>query len=634
MQSFAPHVLLCTVAILAVVLAGPPRIEFKTTVRTQSAQSPLNSQEDADMHDMDVGDPTPFGDLLVNVPWGKFQGHYIHVRDTKVARWRGFPLGQIVRLGKPIAWPNSNATYQSDTPSKACWQLSPDADHNSFRIPESEQDEQCLQAEIYSTCRPGQKCPVAIIQYAGSGVGGWNVKYNFTANMFDLARKRYGNKFKGFVLVITNYRLGGHHIPSTPAGDAVTPGGESGGYGFYDLEFALDFVQAYIHKFGGDKDGVMKWGHSTGGTWDIGLEGMPSTAGKYRAVMAMSPSPNITMRGPQVQAQQAERFLPFVEGCEGLTGAAQWTCLQNVPARALAAALHNPVTTFEFGVPYSQIYRTMLKSYDGYPPFPTPFGGPNNQSGSAVAYGALKKTLPEALANPDRTSTLYLSSMECEAEFVPWFPLYECMTENPNDWGQCLTTFFVARPGLAEFFLSKFGHLSPRHAFARIYSYVGFNFGLDVIGRLAVEGARANNVDRDVYVSRVNQIPNPAIPLSESGTGFPSTVCAPHGYDVMLMFDLPHHPFDFAAGGDKEFSTEERKLQDDLIDEFLHLLFYGNLDKLDNAPRFDESKKWPAVAFTLVHDNGKRKAKRNFERDITDGLLALGFGFDDMIPNR
>ena len=72
-----------------------------------------------------------------------------------------------------------------------------------------------------------------------------------------------GNASNGDVIYVSmNYRLGALGWQAGPSYQAE--GGVSN-LGLYDQRFALEWVQKYIHLFGGDKDRVTVFGESAGG---------------------------------------------------------------------------------------------------------------------------------------------------------------------------------------------------------------------------------------------------------------------------------------------------------------------------------------------------------------------------------
>ena len=70
---------------------------------------------------------------------------------------------------------------------------------------------------------------------------------------------------EGIILVTINYRLGPLGFMAHPLLSAESPKKVSGNYGTLDQIHALKWVQANIHKFGGDPNNVTIFGESAGG---------------------------------------------------------------------------------------------------------------------------------------------------------------------------------------------------------------------------------------------------------------------------------------------------------------------------------------------------------------------------------
>lgn len=158
-------------------------------------------------------------------------------------------LGSIL-LGSPI---NSTQIY---TPPGA---------NSSSPIParDPRESEDCLFLDVFvpedvlSKAGQGFGAPVLVWIYGGGYTGG--TKNNNPAGLIAAS----GNASNGDVIYVAmNYRLGALGFSSGPSFNAE--GGVSN-LALYDQRFALEWVQKYIHLFGGDKNRVTVFGESAGG---------------------------------------------------------------------------------------------------------------------------------------------------------------------------------------------------------------------------------------------------------------------------------------------------------------------------------------------------------------------------------
>ncbi|KAF2730437.1 carboxylesterase family protein-like protein [Polyplosphaeria fusca] len=112
-------------------------------------------------------------------------------------------------------------------------------------------------AQILNAAGKGKGAPVMVWIYGGGYVGG--NKYNNPAGLLASS----GTVSKGEVIYVAlNYRLGAMGFSSGPT--FQSEGGISNA-GLLDQRFALEWVQKYIHLFGGDPSQVTVFGESAGG---------------------------------------------------------------------------------------------------------------------------------------------------------------------------------------------------------------------------------------------------------------------------------------------------------------------------------------------------------------------------------
>ncbi len=99
------------------------------------------------------------------------------------------------------------------------------------------------------------KLPVMVWFHGGSNKGGWSYEPNYIGT--ELAKK-------GVVVVTIAYRLGPFGFFSHPGLSQSQPDEAIANFGLLDQLAALEWVQAHIESFGGDKDIVTCFGESSG----------------------------------------------------------------------------------------------------------------------------------------------------------------------------------------------------------------------------------------------------------------------------------------------------------------------------------------------------------------------------------
>ncbi|TFK27821.1 cephalosporin esterase [Coprinopsis marcescibilis] len=127
--------------------------------------------------------------------------------------------------------------------------------------PENSMTEDCLFLNVYSpggnwTTTSGQKRPVVVWIHGGGYILGSASGAAGTFDGNDLIRQSSGN----VVVVVIQYRLG---LFGFLAGKKLKQDGVLNP-GLIDQEFALNWVQDHISKFGGDPSKVTIWGESAG----------------------------------------------------------------------------------------------------------------------------------------------------------------------------------------------------------------------------------------------------------------------------------------------------------------------------------------------------------------------------------
>lgn len=137
--------------------------------------------------------------------------------------------------------------------------------------------EDCLHLTVWSPAE-ADSAPVLVWIHGGAHVSG-----SSTNSATDGARFAAS---QGVVVVAVEYRLGllGHlHLDRDAAGFA-----DSGNLALHDQLAALRWVQAYIHRFGGDPDAVTVMGQSSGGVDVLALLASGAGAGLFARAIAHS----------------------------------------------------------------------------------------------------------------------------------------------------------------------------------------------------------------------------------------------------------------------------------------------------------------------------------------------------------
>ncbi|KAH8799840.1 acetylcholinesterase precursor [Xylogone sp. PMI_703] len=107
---------------------------------------------------------------------------------------------------------------------------------------------------IFDNRSRGEGAPVMLWIHGGGYTLGWKTQYGSGAGLLKASKD-------GVIYIAINYRLGLFGFLSGPS--FQTEG--SANAGLLDQRFALEWVQANIHKFGGDPDRVTVIGESAGG---------------------------------------------------------------------------------------------------------------------------------------------------------------------------------------------------------------------------------------------------------------------------------------------------------------------------------------------------------------------------------
>ena len=180
---------------------------------------------------------------------------------TGERRWRP-PLPAIARSGTL-----DHSTFKAACPQRPtnhAWYANV-ARH--FGIPETGLgeletiSEDCLHLNVWTRNLSGAALqPVMVWIHGGSNIDGYSNEPNYDGQQLTS---------QGVVVVSINYRLGVLGFLAHPALTAESAESSSGHWGFLDQIAALKWIQANIHRFGGDAKRITVFGESAGAA-DIG----------------------------------------------------------------------------------------------------------------------------------------------------------------------------------------------------------------------------------------------------------------------------------------------------------------------------------------------------------------------------
>jgi carboxylesterase type B len=194
---------------------------------------------------------------------------------TAIRIWKGIPYAQPPTGDRRWKAPQPLSPWQGVRSALEFGPICPQGNPAQLK---PEMSEDCLNLNIWSIAKPGEKLPVFFWIHGGGFVGG-----SGRINGEPLAKL-------GFVLVSINYRLGMLGCMAHPDLTRESPHHASGNYGLLDQIAALHWVQRNISAFGGDPHRVTIGGASAGGTSVGYLLGSPLAKGLFQAAMLDSAS--------------------------------------------------------------------------------------------------------------------------------------------------------------------------------------------------------------------------------------------------------------------------------------------------------------------------------------------------------
>lgn len=226
----------------------------------------------------------------------------------------------------------ANGTYNSDQSFEMCPQRTVNG------------SEDCLYLGVYS--RPWSAAqalrPVLLTFYGGGFIRG-SATFSIPPSGFPVLNASVTNDY---VVVYSNYRtnlfgfLAGAKMQSHPETD-LNPG-------LLDQRAALEWIQKYIHAFGGDKRNVTIWGQSAGGGSVVAQTIAVGNKGKnlFSKALASSPFWPKTYRYDSPENEHLYEQVVQAVGCKGKQD--EVTCLKSADLQALRDISLNLSTSHEY----------------------------------------------------------------------------------------------------------------------------------------------------------------------------------------------------------------------------------------------------------------------------------------------
>ncbi|KAK2761790.1 hypothetical protein FQN54_001618 [Arachnomyces sp. PD_36] len=269
-----------------------------------------------------------YDDPLVSLDYGVFQGNYDSTYN--ISHFRKIPFAAPAigenrfRAPQPPV-PITDGVYDSDQDFDMCPQRTVNG------------SEDCHYLGLYSRpwVDPEAKRPVLVVFYGGAFIQG---SASFTIpppgypvlNVTDL---------NDYVVVYPNYRINafgflpGKAVRESPTSD-LNPG-------LLDQQYALQWVQKYIHKFGGDPKNVTIWGQSAGGgsvVAQVIANGGRTKPRLFNRALASSPFWPKTYEYDSPEAEDIYSQLVNLTGCGDSSDTDSLACLKSVDVQTIRDA--------------------------------------------------------------------------------------------------------------------------------------------------------------------------------------------------------------------------------------------------------------------------------------------------------
>ena len=229
------------------------------------------------------------GDLVVETSVGRVRG----LSEGSVRTFRGIRYGAAKRFQAPVAPPRAKHIIDAVA-------FGPSALQRGGNY--QPQSEDCLFLNIWTPeAKAGADLPVMVYFHGGA--------YS-TGSVVDPLNDGRHLAAKGVVVVTANHRLNAFGYLYLARIDPRFP--DSGNLGQLDLILALQWIQANIAAFGGDRERITVFGQSGGGAKIATLMGMPAAAGLFHRAATMS-GQQVTASGPMHATERARAYLAHVK---------------------------------------------------------------------------------------------------------------------------------------------------------------------------------------------------------------------------------------------------------------------------------------------------------------------------------
>ncbi|KAF8893671.1 carotenoid ester lipase precursor [Gymnopilus junonius] len=319
------------------------------------------------------------------------------------------------------------------------------------------ENEDCLTINIIKPSVPSlsnHKLPVVVWIHGGAYQVGDTASYDSVGSGLVARSIQLG---KPIIYVSINYRLSAYGFLG---GLQIFQEG-NGNLGLRDQRLAIQWVNKYIHAFGGDPSKVTLWGQSSGAI-SVGLQMMTNggnAQGLFRAGFMMSGAPLPVGNITKGTGQSFFSFLASDTGCSAASDAL--ACLRALPFPVLKASVDKTPSFFSYEVSLALVWHP---SVDGV------FLKDNPQA--LVTKGAFAN-IPLVSGTVDDEGTLFgISSLNIttDADFrsyveTNWQP------RNPVDTLDQLWTLYPADPAAGSpFDTGKANALTPQ--FKRVSAFI------------------------------------------------------------------------------------------------------------------------------------------------------------------
>ncbi|TNY19939.1 cephalosporin esterase precursor [Rhodotorula diobovata] len=289
--------------------------------------------------------PTPSHPLVVDLGYARYCGY--HNTTSSLLTWRGIRYAVAPRFQAPQTPPSAAAIRDADEYGPVCWQAMMGTARAAAQglVPGLEgimspgrASEDCLFLNVVAPVgtREGDGLPVVVWIHGG----GYAVSDVSAGKELDAFARHVGF---GMVIVQIQYRLGPFGFL---AGQVVKDHGATNA-ALLDQQFALQWVQRHVSKFGGDPGQVTLWGDSAGAgsilnhivahggntTQALGLD-----KPLFQAALVASVFLPLQVEADSPWAEHLYDKLARATNCTAPDTSSSFACLSSVDASVLAAA--------------------------------------------------------------------------------------------------------------------------------------------------------------------------------------------------------------------------------------------------------------------------------------------------------